>query len=241
MAAVKACGPGALLSHASAASLRGMRRSNSSYVDVTVPAGRPLRRLKGIRCHRADLRPQDISAVDGIPTTSVARTLLDLATQIGYEGLEKAANEAVVLEVFDMREMKDLLRRSNGHRGVRKLRHVLEHGDLSGENVPKSGLEERFARLCAQHGLPKPGINRWILLGDEYHQVDFFWRSERVVIEVDSKRYHQTGWKLTRDARRDVLLPAHGYLHARIPEDLLDQSPLEAIRKVEKLLARARR
>ena len=236
MAAVKACGEGALLTHASGAALRGMRQNSASRIDVTIPAGRPLRRLKGIRCHRADLEPQDISEVDGIPTTSVSRTLLDLATQISYEGLEKAANEAVVLEIFDMREMEDLLARSKGHRGICKLRRVLEHGDLSGENVPKSGLEERFASLCAKHGLPKPAINRWILLGDEYHQVDFLWRAQKVVIEVDSKRYHQTGWKLARDARRDELLPASGYRHDRVSEDLLDQRPLEAVAKARTLL-----
>jgi len=240
-AAVKACGEGALLSHASGASLHGVRKSNSAYIDVTIPAGRPLLRLKGIRCHRADLAPQDISEVDGIPTTSVSRTLLDLATQISYEGIEKAANEAVILEIFDMREMEDLLARSRGHRGIRKLRRVLEKGDLSGEDIPKSRLEERFARLCAQQGLPKPAINRWILLEGEYHQVDFLWRSEKVVIEVDSKRYHSTGWKLSRDARRDELLPVCGYLHDRVPEDLLDQSPLEAIAKAKRLLKRRAR
>jgi very-short-patch-repair endonuclease len=240
MAAVKACGEGARVSHASGAALRGMRRSYSAYLDVTIPAGRPLLRLDGIRCHRAELKSQDLDEVDGIPTTSVARTLLDLAGQISYEGLEAAANEAVILEIFDMREMTDLLARSKGHRHIRKLRQVLEHGDLSGEDRPKSSLEKRFARLCAQHGLPKPGINRWILLGNEYHQVDFLWRAERVVIEVDSKRYHQTGWKLARDAKRDKLLPASGYSHDRVPEELLERSPSEAVQKARTLLERRR-
>ena len=239
MAAVKACGPDSLLSHASGAAHRGMRKSFSSYIDITIPAGRPLRRLKGIRCHRAALEPQDISEVGGIPVTSVARTLLDLATQIGSKGLERAANEAEVLEVFDMREMEDLLRRSKGHRGIRKLRGVLERGDLSGQNRAKSSLEVRFAELCALHGLPKPEMNRWILLGDEYHEVDFLWRAQRVVIEIDSRRYHRTGWKLARDARRDELLSAHGYFHDRVHEDLLDQFPLEAVGKARALLDRA--
>jgi very-short-patch-repair endonuclease len=238
MAAIKACGPGACLSFASAAAHRGMRQSNSSYIDVTVPAGRPLRKLKGIRCHRADLASHDVSEVDRIPCTSVSRTLLDLATHISYEGLVSAANEAVIQEVFDLREMEDLLKRSKGHRGIRKLRRVLESGDISGENIPKSGLERRFARLCAQHGLPKPAINRWVLLGDEYKEVDFLWRREKVVIEVDSKRYHSTGWKLARDARRDELLDASGYLHNRVPEELLDDDPLEAVATARNLLSR---
>jgi very-short-patch-repair endonuclease len=238
MAAIKACEPDSCLSFVTAGDQRAMRRSSSGYIDITIPADRPIRRLKGIRCHRADLAPQDVSLVEGIPCTSVSRTLLDLATRISFEGLESAANEASVLEIFDMREMEELLNRSKGHRGIRRLRQVLEQGDISGENVPKSGLERRFARLCRSHGLPRPAINRWILLGDEYFEVDFLWRAEKVVIEVDSKRYHKTGWKLARDARRDHLLPAHGYLHDRVPEDLLKDHPLEAIRKATVLLER---
>jgi len=236
MAAVLACGPGAVLSHASAASHHGIRKSASAYFDISIPAGRPLRCHKGIRCHRANLASQDITEVDGIPVTSIARTLLDLATRSGDASVEKAANEAAILDLFDKRAMANLLARSKGRRGVRRLRRVLEHGDLSGEDVPKSGLERRYAELLANRGLPKPGINRWILLGDEYHEVDFLWHAEKVVIEVDSNRYHQTGWKLRRDANRDALLTAHGYLHDRVPEDLLLQRPFEATEKAAALL-----
>jgi very-short-patch-repair endonuclease len=236
IAAVLACGPRAVLSHASAASHWGIRRSASAYFDITIPAGRPLRRHKGIRCHRAVLTSEDVTQVDGIPVTSISRTLLDLSTHVGDASVEKAANEAEILGLFDRRAMEDLLGRSKGHRGIRRLRRVLQNGDLSGENVPKSGLERRYAELCAQRGLPKPGINRWILLGDEYHEVDFLWRAEKVVIEVDSNRYHQTGWKLRRDTHRDNLLTAHGYLHDRVPEDLLLQNPFEATEKAAALL-----
>lgn len=236
MAAIKACGPGACLSFASAAVHRGMWHSRSASTDVTVPPGRPLLRLRGIRCHRADLAPQDFSLVEGIPCTSVSRTLLDLSIRFGDLSIESAANEAVNLEIFDLREMEDLLGRSRGRRGVRRLRRVLENGDISGENRPKSGLERRYAELCAKHGLPRPAINRWILLGDEYHEVDFLWRKQRVVIEVDSRRYHRSGWKLARDEKRDDLLPEHGYLHARVHEDLIDASPFEAVQEAARRL-----
>ncbi|MDQ3730004.1 MAG: hypothetical protein M3355_10490 [Actinomycetota bacterium] len=156
--------------------------------------------------------------------------------RLGDASVEKAANEAEILGLFDKRAMEDLLARSRGRRGIRRLRRVLEHGDLSGKNAPKSSLERRYAELCAHRGLPKPGINRWILLGDEYHEVDFLWRSEKVVIEVDSNRYHQTGWKLRRDAHREALFTANDYLHDRVPEDLLLQSPFEATEKAATLL-----
>ena len=111
MAAVKACGPGAALSFVSAASHRGFRASASAYVDVTIPRGRPLLRLKGIRCHLCDLAPQDLTEFEGIPLTSVSRTLLDLACVLRPGALEYAAKQAVIIEAFDMREVEDLLRR----------------------------------------------------------------------------------------------------------------------------------
>ena len=173
---------------------------------------------------------------DGIPCTSVSRTLLDLATRFGDDTVAAAANEAVVLEIFDMREMEDLLSRSRGHRGVRRLRRVLEHGDIDGEDRPISGLERTYSDLCARAGLPKPAINRWVLLEDEYHQVDFLWRAQRVVIEVDSVRYHRSGWKLARDERRSRLLHAAGYGHARVHEDLVTADPVEAVAVAARLL-----
>jgi hypothetical protein len=236
MAAVKACGVKAALSHATAAAQRKMRKSNASFIDVVVPAGRPLLRIKGIRCHRAKLAPQDIGVVDGIPCTSVSRTLLDLSTRFGDDTVASAANEAVVLEIFDMREVEDLLSRSRGHRGIRRLRRVLERGDLDGENRPMSGLEMHYAALCAEAGLPKPAMNRWILLADEYHQVDFLWRAQKVVVEVDSSRYHRSGWKLARDERRTQLLRAAGFGHNRVHEDLIKADPAEAVAVARRLL-----
>ena len=216
----------------------GIRASSAAVVDVTVPAGTPFRKHTGIRCHRAALAPQDITEVDGVPVTSVARTLLDLASVLSLSALERAAKQAVIERIFDLREIEDLLKRSKGRRGIRKLRNVLEHGDLSAGNVPKSGLEEQFAAMCANAGLPKPEINRILLLGDEYHEVDFFWRRERVVIETDGDRYHSDGWQRARDARRDDLLDQFGYLHGRLHEDLIRHRPHEAMAVTRRLLGR---
>jgi very-short-patch-repair endonuclease len=122
-------------------------------------------------------------------------------------------------------------------RGIRKLRAVLERGDL-GEDVPASGLERRFRNLCARAGLPKPEVNRYLLLGDEYHKVDFLWRRERAVIETDGGRYHATGWQRRRDAHRDELLSEHGFRHARISDKTLEHHPADAIATVRTLLTR---
>lgn len=237
MAAVLACGSNASLSFAKAAALHEVRQSESTITDVTVPAGRPLPCHEGVRAHRAALEPRDVTVIDGIPVTSLARTFLDLACVVGDEALERAMNQAVILKSFDTRAIEDLLRRSKGRRGVRRLRRVLERGDLSGENVPKSGLEVRYAALCAAAGLPKPEINRYLLLGDEYHQVDFLWRKERVVVETDGGPYHQTGWQRARDDHRDRLLTAYGFGHARVPDDLVENDPAAAVRVACDLLA----
>jgi hypothetical protein len=228
MAAVLACGEGAVLSHAKAAAVHGFRQSAAATIDVTIPRPSPISR-RGIRVHRhPDLAPADVTEVDGIPVTSVSRTLLGLATFLYEPQLERACDQAAVIRAFDMREMEHLLRRSHGARGVRRLRNVLARGDL-GDDVPASGLEVRYRDLCAQAGLPRPEINRYLLLGDEYHQVDFLWRAERVVIETDGDRYHATGWQRARDARRDRLLAEHGYRFARISETDIELRPGAAV------------
>ena len=94
MAAVLACGPGAALSHREAAALRGVRRSNRSRIDVTSPARRG-RTIAGIEVHSATtLRPEDVEEVDGIPCTTLARTLLDLAEVLSRREVERAIDEA---------------------------------------------------------------------------------------------------------------------------------------------------
>ena len=237
MAAVLACGDGAVLSHAKAAALHAIRRSAASSIDIAVPGPSPISRPR-IRVHRhPHLAEADVTLIDGIPVTSVSRTLLDLATLLREPQLERACDQAVINRVFDMREMANLLRRSRGRRGVARLRNALARGDL-GENVPASGLEVRYRDLCARAGLPKPDINRYILLGNEYHRVDFLWRKERVVIETDGNRYHSTGWQRARDIHRDTLLDRHGYGHARIAEDLIRHQPLQATETARALLQR---
>lgn len=235
MAVVLACGEGAVLSHAKAAALHGIRQSAAATIDVTIPRPSPISR-RGIRVHRhPDLASEDVTEVDGIPVTSVSRTLLGLATFLQEPQLERACDKAAVVRAFDMREMEHLLRRSHGARGVRRLRNVLARGDL-GEDGPASGLELRFRDLCEQAGMPRPEINRYLLLGDEYHQIDFLWRAERVVIETDGDQYHSTGWQRARDARRDELLSANGYLHARLTEDAVRYEPHHAVAAARRVL-----
>jgi predicted transcriptional regulator of viral defense system len=126
IAAVFACGPGAVLSHRSAAALLGLRRSERSKVDVTIRQ-RSSRKHAGIDVHRSTtLAPQDVTVVNNIPCTTVARTLLDLAQVVNQRGVERACDQAEILEVLDGHALDDQLRRNNARPAAKRLRAVLD-------------------------------------------------------------------------------------------------------------------
>jgi len=155
MAAVKACGPGALLSHISAAALWNLIRSSSPIIHVTTPnRGSP----KGIRVHRVrQLHADDAAVVDRVPVTSIARTLLDLADVIQPRQLIRAIEQAERLQLFDMRAIERLVDRSNGRR-VAKLGAAI--AAVTGE-PPRvnSDWERDLLDFCDDHGLPRAELN----------------------------------------------------------------------------------
>jgi hypothetical protein len=218
MAAVLACGAGAVLSHRSAAQVHGLLRMTQTRVEVTIP--RPVgRRHPGIRIHRSTrLVEADRAAIRGIPVTSLARTLLDVASVSGGRLLERACDQAAILGVLDMSDVRELLARSKGRRGVRRLRAVLGPGRV-GENVPRSELERRFLGLCLRDGLPHPELNVWLPIEGEEMQVDFLWREQGVIVEVDGWATHGTRLAFQRDRRRDRQLALDGWRVVRFTWD----------------------
>jgi hypothetical protein len=158
MAAVLACGEGAVLSHRSAATLRGLLNARSGWVDVTVPRRTPVVRA-GIRVHRSTcLAPQDRAEVHGIPCTSVPATLLALAATAPRNVLDSACNQAEMEGLLDMDAIGELLTRRRSHLGASRLRTALEVDGL-GLDRTKSGLERRFLQLARETGLPVPAVN----------------------------------------------------------------------------------
>jgi hypothetical protein len=223
MAAVLACGRGALLSHRSAAGLHDLLSTSQAAIDIAIPRRSVLSR-PGIRLHRSPyLTPVDRFIVRNIPCTSVARTLLDLASVVPVGVLDRACNQAEVLRLLDMAAMAELLERSRGRRGVRSLRAVL--GTELGTGIPRSVLERRFLALCRRVGLPSPSVNEWIAIEGEEMQFDFVWHAQRVVVEVDGWDTHRTKRAFREDRRRDRLLRLAGWEPARFTWDDVSGDP----------------
>jgi predicted transcriptional regulator of viral defense system len=226
MAAVLAYGPGAVLSHRSAAALHGIRPDNRPNIDVTVP-GRSARARPGIDVHRsASLHADDLTEVDGIPCTSVARTILDLAEAVDPRGVERAIDQADVLRIFDLRALEEALSRATGRRGASVVRRVLAEYD--GPKLTDEELEERFFALCREAGVPRPQVNTWITVaaGTSY-KADFLWRAERLIVETDGWGSHGTRRAFENDRKRDRRLRVAGWETVRFTWRDVEREPDE--------------
>ena len=150
MAAVKACGNGAVLSGRAAAYLLGLIRGTAPPPEVTAPTER---RVPGVITHRARGAPLEAMRWRGIPVTTVARTLVDLAAVLDLDALARACHEAGVRFGTTPGEVDAVLARRPRVKGVGKLRQIL-HGDV---RVTLSALEKRFLQRLTEAGLPLPG------------------------------------------------------------------------------------
>ena len=227
MAAVLACGEGALLSHRSAGALWGLRSSSRQLTEVTTPS-RSGRTRAGIEVHSgAGIAPQDVAAEEGVPCTSVVRTLLDLAGCLSPVALERAVQRAETLRLYDGLAMEELVKRAGKKRGVAVLRTVLTEGDFTGPGT-KSVLEERFFDLCSTYRIPRPQVNSFV----EGFEVDFVWRDQRLVLETDSRAFHSHCRDVVRDHARDQRLDTAGW---RIRRATFNQVTYEPAALAERL------
>ena len=236
LAAVLACGPGAVLSHRAAAALHGLRKSSRTAIDVTAPR-RTGRARTGIDVHRGDsLRATDRTIVRGIPCTSVARTLLDLAEVTNRRGVERACDQAEVLRILDVRAVEDALHRAPGRRGAPALAAVMAVHRI-GEALTRSELEERFLSLCNANALPRPEVNAMLATADGYPEVDFFWRGRCLVAEADGYGSHGTRRAFERDRARDRALLVAGFRVVRFTWRQVTEAPTEVAATLRALLA----
>ena len=228
IAAILACGEGTVASHRTAAAIWAIRPSASRRVELTASWAKA--RRPGVLLHRNRLTPADTTVVDGIPVTTPARTLVDLADVLPRRALERALDEAEYLRL-------DCggLRQIRGRRGHGRLTHVLSR-HAPGTTRTRSGLEDRFLEFCDAHGLPRPRVN---VIVDE-KEVDFHWRDARLVVEIDGDAAHRTKKAFETDRIRDAELTVAGHRVVRITEERLGTAPAEVAEQL-RLLTRTRR
>lgn len=179
-----------------------------------------------------------MTSVRGIPSTTVARTLLDLAEVVPPRSLERALDQAEVLRVFDLRALETSIARARHRRGAKLLRAALtDHSP--GTTVTRSELEERFLALCSAASVPQPRVNAWITLpdGGSAIQADFSWPEHRLIVETDGRGSHATHRAFEADRDRDRRLVLAGWVVIRFTWRQLTQEREEVIATLRQLIA----
>jgi len=235
IAAVLACGDGAVLSHVAAAALWELRPSSASKTDVTVPGRAGRRPRDRIVVHRSTVLPaSELTVHRAIPTTTVGRTLLDVAARLQPHNLRRTVERSEVLELFDRAAIEHTLDRHPTHPGTAPLRRAL---DLYREDeLTRSDLEALFIALCDTHDLPRPLVNR-IAEGVE---VDFFWPEHRLVVETDGRATHLTRAAFERDRAKDAKLAVAGLRVIRFTHRQLVRDPAGVAATLRALLRLSR-
>lgn len=241
MIAVLDAGPGALVSHVTAAALWDLPGFGPSRIHVSRLRARSGRTAASAELHEPRLLPQHHgTTVHGVPVTTVARTLFDLAGDVYPARAERALDNALAHRMVSLEVLRattiELLER--GRTGSALMRRLLTDRG-AGYIPPASGLEARFLALLAGAGVELP--EGQVDLGDEIWvgRVDFFWRAARLVVEIDSDRYHTSALDRESDARRDTALRAAGFRVLRITEHRLREQPAEVVALVCAALAGA--
>lgn len=235
MAAVLAAGPDAVLSHRTAAALWGLAPETNGPIDVTAPNQR---RVKGVRVHRCSPAMDETTREDGIPVSTLSRTLFDCAGALPAYRLEKLLQEAEFKRLTDTLSLGDLIARYPGHRGVARARMVLERGRF-GASITKEEMEIRFLKLVDDYELPSPVLNGLIRAGDRDYEADCHWPNSMLVVELDSRSAHLTTYSFENDRARDRALRVAGWNVIRITWRQLHDEPARIAADIRSLLAGA--
>jgi very-short-patch-repair endonuclease len=227
MAAVLACGPDAALSLHSATKLHGLMDSSRTRIDVTVPT-RGGRDRKGIHIHRsATLRPDDVELVHGIPCTTVARTIFDMAEVLSDRRLERLLDEASYQEVLDLTALDQQSAHNVARKKARaKLRRALAAHRL-GSTLTDGPIGEQMLALIRSTDLPNAKVQLWIDLGDDEPmiQADFAWPEARVILETDGRQAHGKPLRMVADYRRDQRAARAGWHTMRVTRQQIRREP----------------
>lgn len=230
LAAVLACGPGAVLSYGSAAALWGFR-GHHGPIEVTRTSGH--RRPHGVRLHQTRWLPgEHIQIETAIPVTSIERTLLDQAEGLDARPLEHALVEADRSGRLRWGVLEQLVEEANGRRGRGVLRRLIHEVDPSAADT-RSPTEVDFLALCRQADLPLPHVNVIV----EGILADFYWPPARLVVETDGYGFHSDRPAFERDHRSTLALTAAGYKVLRVTNRMLERDPVPFLNLVRQSLS----
>ena len=188
-----------------------------------------------MEAHRADLPADEVTVVDGIPTTTVSRTIFDLAAVASPQETRRAINEAEFLRLTDPLSLDDLVHRHRGQRGAGVIRAIVAESKM-GETVTRSVLEDRFLAFLDANGLPRPAMN----VSVEGFEVDCLWPDQRLVVELDGHASHSTRITFEGDRARDRALAVAGYTVIRVTWRQLHREPDVLFGDLRRLLGRPR-
>jgi hypothetical protein len=193
----------------------------------------PRSRKRPFIVHTADLARADLARRNGIPVTSLPRTILDLAAHSRERTVARFIRRADDEKAFDLRAMEDLLARTKGHRGQAKVRAALEIYD---ETPPftRSDLEKRFLEVVGEAGLPAPSMNRFV----DGYEIDAYWADHRFGVELDIYETHGSRLSFEEDRERDDELLHAGIETTRVTGPRLAREPEAVVESVRRHLAR---
>jgi very-short-patch-repair endonuclease/predicted transcriptional regulator of viral defense system len=231
LGAVLACGRGAVLSHRSAADRWGILPTARAGIDVTVATrgGRPRRSGIDLHCAR-HLDVRDVTKLVGIPITTPARTLVDLCAVVPARKIEKAFEQAHVLRLIVPGAIEAALAHSVGRKTAALRRLLLI--ETSTSTLTRSELEEAFLALCRRGGLPDPEVNVRL----HGYEVDFLWRKQRRVVELDGYAFHSGRQAFGRDRRKDIDLELAGFPVTRFTHYQVMHEPGDTLRRTSRLV-----
>jgi len=234
MAAVLACGPRSAISHWSAGTLWRVRpREGGALVDVTLPFA-DRRKRPHVRVHRTrQLEPDEVTTFEGIAVTTPARTLVDLSGCLRPRELEQTLARAERLELVSAEELAALIARRPRRRGIPELRSLLAPNGRPA--LTRSEAEERLLALVRKAQLPPPETNTRF----SGFEVDFLWRAERLVVEVDGFAFHSSANRFEQDRLRDARLAAKGLRVMRVTWRQLEREPVAVAARLAQTLALA--
>src|SRR3954451_2000498 len=210
LAATLAAGPGAALSYRSAAELWGVRNGSRARIDVSVPRHR--RSTARLEVHVVEMHRDEVTVDDGIPVTTPARTLFDLAAVVSPQHLKAAFDEAEVRRLTSPTSLDALVARYPGRRGTQAVRRILDNHRRNGAAIPTSILERRLLTLVDANGLPKPHVNR----RSDDGELDAIWHEQRLIVECDGFATHGTREAFERDRAKDRALQVAGWQVVRV-------------------------